>query len=182
MMQELQEYEGNIPIIGKTITAVMDQIYVPTDSNTEMVCEKLIQKWGKHEGEVHLYGDATGGNKGTAKTSGSDWDIIARRLRKHFGAARIRIKVPRANPPERSRVNAMNSRLLNANGNSHFIVDGDNCEEVIDDFEGVRVKDGIGEIDKKKDKMISHLSDAIGYYTIFNFPIDDWEPLRIIQV
>lgn len=40
------------------------------------------------------------------------------------------------------------------------------------DFEGVRLlAGGAGEIDKKADPGLSHLSDAIGYYIARQFPL-----------
>jgi hypothetical protein len=43
---------------------------------------------------------------------------------------------------------------------------------LVRDFEGVRlVEGGSGEIDKKSDSKLSHLSDAIGYYLWREFPV-----------
>jgi hypothetical protein len=42
------------------------------------------------------------------------------------------------------------------------------------DFEGVRLLEGgSGEIDKKIDPKLSHISDSIGYYVSYAFPIKD---------
>lgn len=185
VVQEFQEYEGNVPIIGKTITGVIGEVFIKRNSNTPKVVKRLIQDWGNHQGRIFCYGDATGGSKGSAKVEGSDWDIISKLLRNHFGHARVFFKVQKQNPAERSRVNAVNSRLLATSGNVYMIVDPSKAPMVAKDFQGVMVKeDGTGEIDKdrKKYKMLTHLSDAIGYYVHFNYPVDGPLTSSIIQL
>lgn len=144
-------------------TGIIGEIHIPINSTTPAVCDRLIEKWGSHKGDVYCYGDATGGSGGTAKVMGSDWDLIRNSLRPVFGE-RLKIKVSRSNPRERVRVNAVNSRLMSANGDIRLMVDP-MCLNVIKDFEGVRVSPGgTGAIDKKIDVKLSHLSDGIGYY------------------
>ena len=120
-----------------------------------------------------VYGDATGGAQGTAKVEGSDWELIERELFAHFGSQRVYMRVPRHNPPERSRVNALNTRLLNGAGDIALMVDPSKAPNVIRDLEGVRVLEGgSGELDKKHDKTLTHISDALGYYVVDEFPIE----------
>ncbi len=102
---------------------------------------------------------------------GSDWDLIKATLRPHFGD-RLYFKVPSANPPERSRVNAMNSRLSSATGEIRLMVAQGRCPRLVKDLEGVTtLKGGSGEIDKKANKELTHISDALGYYVVCEFPI-----------
>jgi hypothetical protein len=55
---------------------------------------------------------------------------------------------------------------------SHLMIDGDKAPNVIKDFEGVRILEGsAGEIDKKTDKRITHLTDGIGYYIAYKYPV-----------
>ena len=43
---------------------------------------------------------------------------------------------------------------------------------MVKDFEGVKLLEGgSGEIDKKADPMLTHLTDGIGYYIAKEFPI-----------
>jgi hypothetical protein len=150
-------------------TQVVDEIYIPNHSNTSIVCDQFIARYGDHRKAVRVHGDATGGHRGTAKLDGSDWDIVERRLRNKFD---LRMEVPRSNPPVRKRVNAMNSRICSTAGDRRFFVDP-KCVNIIKDFEGVRVLNGTdGEIDKKTDPRLTHLSDAIGYYVAEKFPIN----------
>ena len=53
---------------------------------------------------------------------GDDWALIRNELRPIFGN-RLSFRVPDANPRERIRVNALNSRLLSAAGDVRLMVD-----------------------------------------------------------
>ena len=155
-------------------TAVIGEVHIPENSNTIYVCNRIKKDWSHHAGLVYCYGDATGGNPGSAKVSGSDWDIIRRELRMTFGD-RLRISVPDSNPLERSRVNAVNSRLKSGPADKPIIrmmIHPEKAKNVVRDFDGVRtVEGGSGEIDKEKDKKLSHISDALGYYIHYKFPV-----------
>lgn len=157
-----------VPIVG---TGIIGEVHIPRNSNTPAVCRKLIADWGKHQGQVILYGDSTGGASGSAKVMGSDWDLVKAELGSHF-KDRFIMRVKPSNPKERARVNAVNSRLLNGAGEIHLMVDGHKCPNVVKDFEGVALlAGGSGEIDKKADPTITHLTDGIGYYIDREFPI-----------
>ena len=60
-----------------------------------------------------------------------------------------------------------------------FMVVDSKCQFTIKDLEGVRVIDGgVGEIDKKRDPKLSHLSDGIGYYLAREYPVIELAPTR----
>lgn len=167
----------------EVVTCWLGEVWIPRGSNTILVCNRLIKDWGKHKGQIRCYGDSTGGARGTAKTEGSDWELIRRKLYQHYGASRVRFRVPKGNPRERDRVNSVNSRCLSTDGRIRMMVDGSNCTHTVEDFEGtVMVDGGSGEIDKKADDERTHITDAIGYYTHREFPIkkqymeEDQEP------
>ena len=152
-------------------TGVIGEVHIPRNSSTPAVCRRLIADWGGHQGDVICHGDATGGARGSAKVGGSDWDLIRAELSPVFGP-RLRLLIPRINPRERVRVNAVNARLKNAAGDVRLMVDPAQAPHVQKDFEGVRLlAGGAGEIDKKADPGLSHLSDAIGYYVAHQFPL-----------
>jgi hypothetical protein len=152
-------------------TGVIGEVWIPQNSNTPAVCRKLIKDWGDHKGKVMVYGDATGGAKGSAKIAGSDWDLIKDELKPIFGD-RISYRVKKANPPERSRLNAVNSRLKSRSGEVRLMVDVQKAPHVVKDFEGVRLLEGgSGEIDKRATPELTHLTDGIGYYVDREFPI-----------
>lgn len=170
IVQEFGSDIFDIPI-GSSITAIIGEIYIPKQSNTLRVCRKIIDKYEDHEGIIICYGDSTGGAEGTAKISGSDWDIIKQQLYPHWGD-RLYFKVPIKNPRERQRVNAVNSRLMTYSKNVRLVIDGKHAPKTVKDFEGVRVIDGsAGEIDKKSDKLLTHLTDAVGYYIHREYPV-----------
>lgn len=168
--QELM-YRGRLTQVSESITAVIGEVFIERNSTTPSVCRKIIQDWSHHKGEVLLYGDSTGGAKSTSSTEGSDWDLIDAHLRPVFGE-RLSNMVT-TNPLERVRVNAMNSRLLTADGQVHMLVDPVKCPRLIRDFEATVVKEGgAGEIDKEKDsKRWSHITDALGYMVASRHPI-----------
>jgi hypothetical protein len=161
-----KEYE---PVYG---TGVIGEVYIPYNSNTPAVCNKLIHDWGHHEGRVHFYGDASGGARGTARVEGSDWDIVKEMMRPVFGP-RVLFYLKSANPAERSRINAVNTRACNGAGVRKLAVDTRKAPFTSKDLEGVRLLEGgAGEIDKRSDKSLTHLSDALGYYIEYEFPVN----------
>jgi hypothetical protein len=172
IIQEMQKFiPTQVPIIGRTTTAIIGEVHIPQNSNTIRVCDRLVKDWGSHQGHVYCYGDATGGAGGSAKVSGSDWDLVRQVLYPTF-RHRLHFNVDAANPRERARVNAMNSRLFNMLGETYLVVDPTAAPNVVKDFEGVRViQGGTGEIDKKRDPGLTHLTDGVGYYINKEYPI-----------
>jgi hypothetical protein len=168
--QEMGSDVFDIPM-GKTITVAIGEVYIPRQSNTVRVCEKIIADWHHHQGNIICYGDSTGGAEGSAKVKGSDWDLIKSTLMPHFGK-QLYFNVPLKNPRERQRVNAVNSRLMAYDGEVKMVVDGHKCPHLVKDLEGVRVIEGTaGQIDKKSDPKLTHISDALGYYVVKQFPV-----------
>jgi hypothetical protein len=143
-------------------TGAIGEVYIDRGSNTPAVCRKIAADWGEHQGRILFYGDATGGSQGSAKVSGSDWELVAKELRPVFGG-RLEFHVPSHNPPERSRVNAVNTRFKSADGAVRAMVDPFACPHLVEDLEGVRaLKGGSGEIDKKIDPKLTHMCFAAG--------------------
>lgn len=157
------------PLLG---TGVIGEVHIPRNSNTPAVCRKILDMYaGAHEGRVICYGDATGGARGTAKVSGSDWDLIKTEFRGNW-LQQPEYRVPAANPKERARINAMNSRLMSTDLRVRLLVDPVRAPYTVKDLDGVRLLEGgSGEIDKKSDPNLSHLSDALGYYVVNEFPV-----------
>jgi hypothetical protein len=169
-----------LPLEGNPVgTAVIGEVWIENNSNTEAVCRKILTDWKDHKGRVEVYGDATGGARGTAQVQGSDWDIARKVLRdgdpstgKAGFGSRVSFWVKQANPKERSRVNAVNSRTRSAAGLIRLMVDPTHAPHVVRDLEGVRtLKGGSGEIDKKVDPKLTHISDGLGYYVEYRFPL-----------
>ncbi|MGI9487866.1 MAG: hypothetical protein ACR2RF_18690, partial [Geminicoccaceae bacterium] len=54
----------------------------------------------------------------------------------------------------------------------HMMVDPAKCPHLVRDFEGVLLLEGgSGEIDKKSNRELTHISDAAGYYVAEEFPV-----------
>ena len=67
-----------------------------------------------------------------------------------------------SNPLVSERVNLVNAKLRNAEGQVALVMDP-RCRELIKDFEQVAYKAGSGVVDKDRDPKRTHLSDALGY-------------------
>lgn len=161
-------------------TAVIGEVWIENNSNTPAVCRRILTDWGKHQGRVTVYGDATGGARGSAQVEGSDWELVKKTLGAGdssqqlagFGSGRVTFKVKNENPAERARVNAVNSRACSTDGVVRLMADPYHAPHLVKDLEGVRtLKGGSGEIDKVTDKMLTHPSDALGYYVDYEFPV-----------
>ncbi len=137
---------------------VLDEI-VLRHASTEEACERFYARFGQHRAGIVVYGDASGNSMQT--TGRSDYETIHDFFRSHGNLA-VDYKVPRANPPVRSRVNLMNAKLRTASGEIQLFVDG-RCKELIKDFEQVAYKEDSNQIDKERDHSRTHLSDALGY-------------------
>lgn len=159
------------------VTTVVGEAWIDKNSNTEKICDVLIRDWSKHSQRLWLYGDATGGNKTSSSVEGSDWDIIDNKLRPIFGK-RLCEAFPRGNPPVRKRINSVNSRLKAANGYIGTILSEETAPKLIRDFEGVTVKPD-GDLDKGADEILTHISDAFGYYTAEEHPVGGEEKLYV---
>lgn len=173
-------YGGKIKLrdgykLSPVFTAQIGEVHIPQHSNSRLICERLAHDWAtKHKGPIHVYGDATGGNPGSAKLDGSDWEIVERHLHKHFGE-RVEYFVPNGNGTERSRVNSLNSRLCSADNTVAMLVDPIACPETVKDFEGSQILEGSAGALAKKGKAnlkFTHLTDGIGYYTTVEFPVE----------
>lgn len=163
---------------GLAGTGIIGEVHIPRNSNTPAVCRKVLADFGGHQSYVYCYGDATGGSRGSAKVMGSDWALIKQELLtdhgdgNYYSPDQVIFKVPPANPSERTRINAVNSRLKSATGDVRLMVDPAKAPNAVRDFEGVRLLEGgSGEIDKKADPRLSHLTDGIGYYVSSEFPV-----------
>ena len=154
---------------GQTGTGIIGEVFIERNSNTIMVCDRILQDFGGHQGRVLCYGDPSGASGGSARLE-SDWEMIRRKLRYGFKND-VHYNVPKSAPKERDRVNSMNSRLQSVDGTVRMMVDPSRAPHVVKDFEGVVcVKGGSGELDKSPGPL-THLTDALGYYVHRQFPI-----------
>jgi len=164
-----QEFPAGTIEGSPEFTGVVGEVYVPENSNTTIVCNKIkVSKWAKHAQKVMIYGDPAGGSRGTSQDRGTDWDLIRGYLAPVYGN-RMVVSVAKGAPRVRTRLNAMNSRLMSAAELVRLRVDPVEAPETVKDFEGVRL-DKDGGIDKSDDKL-THITDAIGYYVHRRWPL-----------
>jgi hypothetical protein len=142
---------------GKLVR-VLDEI-VLRNGTTQEACMEFLRRYPEHPGGLYVYGDASGYQKQT--TGNSDYQIIREHFEIHSEIA-VQYRVPRANPNVRDRINLMNAKLRPASGGIGMVVDR-RCRELIADLEQVAYKAETGQIDKDRDRMRTHLSDALGY-------------------
>lgn len=111
----------------------------------------------KISGQIYIAPDSTGKNR---KTSGkSDFKI----LRDKFGSNAI---LPTRNPFVTDRVNNLN-RLLD----DERIIIHPRCKKLINDLEKVVWRGN--DLDQKTDKLLTHVSDALGYLAHHLFPYEE---------
>jgi hypothetical protein len=144
--------------MGHGRVSVLDEIVIRHGTTYE-ACAEFLARYAKHRGEVLVFGDASGHHQMTS--GASDYEMVREYFQAHSNLA-TEYRTPRANPSVRLRVNLMNAKLRTASGRVEMLVDG-RCKELIKDFEQVMFKEDTGQIDKDRDRMRTHLSDALGY-------------------
>ena len=137
---------------------VLDEIFL-RGATTREACAEFVKRYPEHPGGVVVYGDASGHQQ---QTSGNtDYEMIRDYLAE-YSKLRVTYRAPRSNPHIRDRVNLMNARLRSASGEISLSIDK-KCKELIKDFEQVSYKEDTNQVDKDRDRMRTHLSDALGY-------------------
>ena len=126
------------------------------NGTTREACEEFLKRFTCHDSEIVVYGDASGNQQQT--TGSTDYQMI----REYFAISTnltVLYQVPKSNPLVRDRINLTNSKLRSASGDVELLVDP-SCKELIKDFEQVAYKADSCQIDKDKDRLRTHLSDA----------------------
>lgn len=171
-----QDYKGPRKDVDQRVTACLGEVWLPVGSNTLRVCAEIARDWGGHKGQVRCFGDASGGARKSSAIAGSDWDLIRQALGKVFGD-RLVVRAPLANPPERVRINALNSRLLSAEGKVKLLIN-QWCPNLKRDLDQVSTVPGSGGKLDKSNPLLTHMTDALGYKVCELYPIYDWTVKR----
>jgi hypothetical protein len=137
---------------------VIDEI-VLNRATTAEACMEFENRYKGHATGLEIFGDASGKNMHTTGTT--DYSTLQTFLAK-AGFRNVRIRVPNANPPVLDRIRKVNALLTNARGEVQLEI-GTNCKELMKDFEEVMYKPDSGVIDKLRDPLRTHASDALGY-------------------
>lgn len=143
------------------IDCVIGEVYIPDNSNTRLVCQRILEAWGHHPGEVRLFGDWSGGSRKTSATEGSDWDQIENLLGPTFEGRLVKMVKPPTS--EKDRINALNRRFLSDEDEPRIrcVIDKRMAEQTHMDLENVTCLPD-GRLDKNVDPMLTHLTDALG--------------------
>ena len=124
------------------------------DLPTQRMCDTIRDMFPNNR--YYAYPDATG----AAKHSSARFSDISIVRKNGFI-----IKVAHINPRVINRVNAVNNQFAKNN----ILIDN-SCKLFIRDLEQVVNKEGTREIDKSN-KVLSHLSDAFGYFLTWEYPV-----------
>jgi len=181
------------------IIRVLDEL-VLSNSNTLAACEEFLARtahmlaarkvpevpedWLEQQGvgypldppaplNVYVYGDPAGTQRKTS-SSRTDWQIVREFFGRYTDKFKVQLRVPEAHPLVKDRVNCVNAMLLNYAGEKRMYLDS-KCRELAKDFEQLAWKadpngNPLSELNKS-DPMRSHLSDALGYMIVREFPM-----------
>ncbi len=148
------------PQAFETVTAVIGEVWIESDSNTRRVCERILELWGGvHHGKVLCYGDPSGGARKTSSER-SDWQTIEDYLGRRCG--NLEIDLASEDPGPRDRVVVTNSRLKNAADVVRVYVDPAKAPHLVEDLELTQLDDN-GELDEGPERKRTHISDALAY-------------------
>jgi hypothetical protein len=152
-----------VPYKGQIIPRVIES-FAFRNCTTEAACERIISRFGV-DFRYEIFPDASAKNGSAHGVGISDLAII----RKSFSCTKgFNVFNKPANPKRKDRLNAVNARLSNAAGEIGMLI-GRNCKELINDFQRVTMEEFLN--DSFHDKSLGHISDAIGYYIDFRYPV-----------
>jgi hypothetical protein len=144
---------------GDTIKQ-FDEVYL-RHSNTYEMATHLKTRKGIDPKKATIYPDSTGSAESSNATE-SDLKILRN--------AGFNVKARPANPRQRDRIVAVNTRCRASDGSVRYFVQH-HCAKTINDMNRVQV-DPDGRLDKdQKDSGLTHISDALGYLIAYLFPV-----------
>lgn len=144
---------------------VFDEV-IQMDTDTESMIKEVVKRYGNTQYQV--YGDYSGTFRHTSSRT-TDYEII----RQYIPRASFYTK---PNPLVIDRINAVNWRLLNKQGQRRLFI-SPKCVNVIHDFKNARFKKGTREEEKADEKYdgknpklaLIHITSAIGYYIEYKY-------------
>ena len=144
-------------VIEKDRIIVIDEIQIYS-SNTNEMCEEIKTRYSNMQ--IVIYPDPSARQRKTSAGGMTDLAIL-----KNYG---FDVKCKSSAPLVRDRINAVNAKLKNVNGqNKLFIVKS--CKNAIKSIERQIYKEGTTQPDK--DSGYDHMNDALGYLVEYNFPL-----------
>ncbi len=140
---------------GQDLLAI-DEIVMYGSNTDEMVAEIKDRYPNRH---CIIYPDPASRQRKTSAGGRTDLSILQN--------AGFSVKVKKAHPLVRDRINAVNSRLLSGDGDRHLFV-SPKCKQTIKSLERQTCKEGTSIPNKDG---TDHMNDALGYLVEYLFPI-----------
>lgn len=156
--------------IVRGLVCFIDEIRLSPASIEEMVRE-FRNKFPAHQGELWIYGDATGNGR-NPQTGKSCYDLVRLYLR-GYPASQV-WKVPVVNPQVIDRINAFNLKMRGVDGQVGILIDPDKCPELTRDLKEVVIRGGkIIKVKKREDPYFyrTHASDSASYLIFREWPV-----------
>lgn len=141
---------------------VIDEIVIQF-GDTKKACHEFLARYQKHQGQIHIYGDATGDYR-----TESEFSIVQKVLGPVF-RDRLKLLVKRSNPLVDERIASVNAMLFNSLDVPRLFIDLKRCPRLEADLVGLEFKESGAGLDKS-DPLLSHSSDALGYWIYLRFP------------
>lgn len=136
---------------------IVDEIRMYS-SNTQEAVEEIHSRYPK--AKIWAYPDPASRQRRSSAGGLTDLLILQN--------AGMIVKAPHSHDPVRDRVNAVNSRLCNANGLRQLYVDP-KCRHLIECLERQTYQEGSTQPDKTQG--YDHMNDALGYMVSFIWPV-----------
>ena len=145
-----------VSVIQNNAIYFVDEISI-NKTNTEEICDELKRRYPTSR--ITIYPDAAGRQRKSSAGGKTDISILQN--------AGFRVCAKMANPPIRDRVNAVNSKLKNAQGLRTIFIDP-KCKQIIKSLESMQYKPNSSIIDNNEN---THMADAVGYLVDYLYPI-----------
>ena len=136
---------------------IYDEIVIYSSNTDEMVQEIRNRYKDKH---IFIYPDPASKQRKTSAGGVTDLAIL-----KNAG---FNLRVRNAHPLVRDRINAVNTKLKNANGKRTLFI-ANNCKNMLKALERQIYKEGTTLPDK--DNNYDHMNDALGYFIEYLYPV-----------
>ena len=151
-------------IIGNKII-IHDEIVIYSSNTDELVQEINARYKDKH---IYVYPDPAAKQRKTSAGGVTDLAIL-----KNAG---FNLRVRNTHPLIRDRINAVNTKLKNANGVKTLFI-ANHCKNVLKSIERQIYKEGTTIPDK--DNNYDHMNDALGYLVEYLYPVRrDFKPSK----
>ena len=144
--------------IEKDKIYVVDEIVIYS-SNTDEMCQEIKDRYGTKV-PIFIYPDPASRQRKTSAGGRTDLSILQN--------AGFKVKVKHKHPAVRDRINAVNSKLKDSNGNRHIFV-SHSCKTIIKGLQRQTYKENTNIPDKEDG--FDHMNDALGYMIDFLKPL-----------